>query len=58
MFAMAYPMYVREKARELRCNKKLTIDELAERLAISRSTIYYWVKDLPIPGVGIRWWVA
>ncbi len=45
---MAYPAYVREKARELRREKKLTIDELAERLAISRTTIYYWIKDLPI----------
>lgn len=45
---MAYPTYVREKARELRREKKLTIDELAERLAIPRTTIYYWIKDLPI----------
>ena len=45
---MAYPTYIREKARQLRTDKKLTIDELAERLAISRTTIYYWVKDLPI----------
>jgi transposase-like protein len=45
---MAYPAYVREKARQLRIEKKLTIDELAERLAISRTTIYYWVKDLQI----------
>jgi Helix-turn-helix domain len=46
---MAYPKYLREKARELRTNKKLTIDQLAERLAISRTTIYYWVRDIPIP---------
>jgi hypothetical protein len=45
---MAYPAYIREKARQLRTEKKLTIDELAERLAISRTTIYYWVRDLPI----------
>jgi len=48
MFAMHAP-YLREKARELRVEKKLTIDQLAERLALSRSTIYYWVKDLPLP---------
>lgn len=46
---MAYPAYVKEKARQLRVDKKLTIDELAERLAISRTTLYYWVRDLPIP---------
>jgi hypothetical protein len=47
-FVMAYPAYVREKARKLRTEKRLTIDELAECLALSRSTIYYWVRDLPI----------
>jgi excisionase family DNA binding protein len=46
---MAYPRYLREKARELRTKKKLTIDELAERLALSRTTVYYWVRDIPIP---------
>jgi transposase-like protein len=45
---MAYPAYIKEKARELRADKRLTIDELSERLAISRSTLYYWVRDLPI----------
>ena len=46
---MAYPKYLRDKARELRTKKKLTIDELAERLALPRTTIYYWVRDIPIP---------
>ena len=46
---MAYPTYIREKARQLRTDKKLTIDELAERLAIPRTTIYGWVRDLEIP---------
>jgi excisionase family DNA binding protein len=50
--AMAHPDYLREKARALRTQHRLTIDELAERLALSRSTIYYWVRDLPIPGSG------
>lgn len=45
---MAYPAYIKEKARQLRVEKKLTIDELAERLAIPRTTIFYWVRDLPI----------
>jgi excisionase family DNA binding protein len=49
---MAHPAYLREKCRELRLSRRLTIDELAERLALSRSTIYYWVRDLPIPGSG------
>jgi hypothetical protein len=36
----------------MRLQRKLSIDELAERLALPRSTIYYWVRDLPIPGSG------
>lgn len=51
-FVMAHAPYIRDKARELRISKKLTIDELAERLALPRTTIYYWVKDLPIEGSG------
>lgn len=45
---MAYPAYINDKARQLRIEKRLTIDELAERMAISRTTIYGWIKDLPI----------
>lgn len=52
MFDMAHPFYLREKARSLRAERRLTIDELAERLALPRSTIYYWVRDMPIPGSG------
>jgi excisionase family DNA binding protein len=46
---MAHASYLREKAIQLRKERELTIDELAERLALHRSTIYYWVKDVPIP---------
>jgi excisionase family DNA binding protein len=49
---MAHPFYLREKARSLRAERRMTIDELAERLALPRSTIYYWVRDMPIPGSG------
>jgi transcriptional regulator with XRE-family HTH domain len=49
---MAHPAYLREKARSLRCERRLTIDELAERLALSRSTIYYWVRDLSFERTG------
>jgi hypothetical protein len=45
---MTHPAYLRDKARELRIRRRLTIDEIAERLALPRTTIFYWVRDLPI----------
>lgn len=45
---VAHPDYVREKAVQMRVEKDLTIDEIAERLGISRQTIFYWVKDVPL----------
>lgn len=45
---MTYPAYIRDKARQLRRDKKLTMDEIAERLALPRTTVYYWIRDLPI----------
>ncbi len=45
---MTYPRYLRDRARELRIQKHLSIDELAERLALPKTTIYYWVRDLPL----------
>ena len=44
---MSHPAYLRDKARELRVARSFTIDEIAERLALPRGTIYYWVRDLP-----------
>ncbi len=38
----------------MRVEKSLTIDEIAERLALSRTTIYHWVRDLPIERRGDR----
>jgi hypothetical protein len=45
---MSHPAYLRAKARELRTERRLTIDEIAERLALPRTTIFHWVRDLPI----------
>jgi AcrR family transcriptional regulator len=56
---MTHPAYLRDKARALRIERRLTIDEIAERLALPRGTIYYWVRDLPIarraPVVSAAW---
>jgi AcrR family transcriptional regulator len=46
---MTYPPYMREKARQLRRDEDFTIDEIAERLGVSRTTVYFWVGDMPRP---------
>jgi hypothetical protein len=45
---MAHPAYIREKARELRIERRLSIVEIAERLALPKTTVFYWVRDLPL----------
>jgi transposase-like protein len=47
---MAHSRYLRQMARSLRVEQRLTVDELAARLSLPRSTIYYWVRDLPLRG--------
>jgi transposase-like protein len=47
-FVMSHPEYIRAKAVELRTRRNLSIDEIAERLALPRTTIFYWLRDLPI----------
>jgi hypothetical protein len=45
---MAYPDYVRDKARKLRVESKLSVVEIADRLALPKTTIWYWVRDIPL----------
>jgi transcriptional regulator with XRE-family HTH domain len=45
---MAYPAYLRNCARELRTTKHLSLEEIAERLALPKTTVYYWIRDLPL----------
>jgi hypothetical protein len=46
---MAHATYLREKARRMRVERRMTIDEIAARLALPRTTIYYWVRELVVP---------
>jgi len=46
---VAHPEYIRQKAIDLREIDQLTIDEIAECLALSRTTVFYWVKGIEIP---------
>jgi hypothetical protein len=45
---MTHSRYLRNMARLLRVEQQLTVDQLAGRLAVPRSTVYYWVRDLPL----------
>jgi transcriptional regulator with XRE-family HTH domain len=51
---MAHPAYLREKARELRIKRKLSLLEIAERLALPKTTVFYWIRDLPDPEIKHR----
>jgi hypothetical protein len=44
---MTYPAYLREKARKLRTEQKLSLLEIADRLALPKTTVFYWIRDLP-----------
>lgn len=54
MFAMIHPPYLREKARRLRVERKLSLNEIAERLALNKTTVWYWIEDLPDPEIKHR----
>jgi hypothetical protein len=45
---VTHPPYLRDKARQMRVEKKLSIDEIAERLVLPKTTIFGWVRDLPL----------
>jgi transcriptional regulator with XRE-family HTH domain len=45
---MAYPRYLRERARALRTEKHLSLNEIADRLVLPKTTVYYWIVDAPL----------
>jgi hypothetical protein len=54
VFAMPHPPYLREKARQLRVERKMSLDKIAECLALGKTTVWYWIKDLPDPAIKHR----
>ncbi len=51
---MTHPLYLKAKARQLRIERKLSLDEIANRLALGKTTVWYWIKDLPDPEIKHR----
>jgi hypothetical protein len=45
---MAHAKYLKERARTLRSDRGMTIDEIATQLALPRTTVYSWVRDMPL----------
>lgn len=45
---MAHMAHIREKAVKLRTEGRMSIDEIVECLALPKTTIYYWIKDIPL----------
>lgn len=41
--------HLRVKAIALRTEKRMTLDEIAACLSLPKTTVYYWIKDIPIP---------
>jgi hypothetical protein len=40
--------HLREKAIKFRKNKGMALPEICERLSLPKTTVYYWIKDIPI----------
>jgi hypothetical protein len=51
---LTYPAYIREKARQLRTERRMSLNEIAECLAIPKTTVWYWIEDLPDPEIRYR----
>jgi hypothetical protein len=48
---MTHPPYLKAKARELRTKRKMFLDEIAQCLALGKTTVWYWIRDLPDPEI-------
>jgi AcrR family transcriptional regulator len=41
--------HLREKAIRLRTERLMTLEEIVKRLKLPKTTVYYWIRDIPIP---------
>jgi len=41
--------HLREKAIKLRTEQNMTLEDIMDCLQLPKTTVYYWIKDLPIP---------
>jgi hypothetical protein len=41
--------HLREKAVQLRTEHRMTLEQIVERLQLPKTTVYEWIKDIPIP---------
>jgi hypothetical protein len=41
--------HLRAKAVQLRTEQHMTLDDIIERLKLPKTTVYSWIKDIPIP---------
>jgi hypothetical protein len=45
---MTHPDHLRMKARQLRRERRLSLDEIVERLQLPRTTVFLWIRDIPL----------
>ncbi len=46
---MSHDAHLREKAIRLRTDQHMTLEQIVERLQLPKTTIYGWIRHLPIP---------
>lgn len=48
---MRHLAHIRNEARALRAEHKLSLDDISARLNLPRTTVYYWIKDIRVAAV-------
>ena len=48
---MRHLAHIRNEARALRAEHRLSLDDISARLNLPRTTVYYWIKDIKVTDV-------